>query len=287
MGYANFIPTIWSARLLLVLRKQLVYGQEGVVNRNYEGEISAQGDRVKINSFGKVTVKDYVRNTDIADPELLNNAQQELVVDQAKYFNFAVDDVDQLQANVDLLTQSMDDAGYELRDVADQFIAALMAANVPTANTIGTVGAPITDLTTAANAYKYLVQLGVKLDEANTPSEGRWAIVPPWFHGVLLQDDRFVSFGTAATDQRLRNGMVGEAAGFTVLKSNNVPNDTGEKFRIMAGYGGATSYAEQLLKMEAYRIEKRFSDAIKGLHVYGAKVVRPSSLAMLIANQPS
>jgi hypothetical protein len=116
------------------------------------------------------------------------------------------------------------------------------------------------------------------------PADGRFVIVPSWYHAMLLKDDRFVRAGTAKTDQVLANGMVGEAAGFTIMKSNNVPNTTNTLYKIIAGHKMAFSYAEQIVKVEAYRPEKRFSDAIKGLHVYGGKLVRPYCWAVLTAN---
>ena len=113
----------------------------------------------------------------------------------------------------------------------------------------------------------------------------RFVVVPAWFHGLLLKDDRFVRSGTTAGDRRLQNGEAGQAAGFAVLKSNNVPNTTGSKYKIIAGHSMATAYVEQILDVQTYKPEKRFGDAVKGLHVYGAKVVRPTALAMLIADK--
>jgi len=123
------------------------------------------------------------------------------------------------------------------------------------------------------------------LDEANTPIDGRFVIVPAWFHGLLLKDERFISSGTSVADRSRANGEVGEAAGFRILKSNNVPNTTGLKYRIIAGHSVATAYVEQILDVKTYQPEKRFGDAVKGLHVYGAKVVRASNLACLIADK--
>lgn len=287
MSIVNFIPTVWNAGLLMALDKALVYNQAGVVNRDYEGDITAFGDRVTIVSIGDVTIRDYARNTDLADPEELTAADQELIIDQAKYFNFAVDDLDRAQIRGEVMTEAMRRAAYGLRDTADQRTASVMAAAVPSANQVGSESSPKTDLGTAANAYNYLVDLGTKLNESNTPIEGRWVIIPPWFQGVLLKDDRFVKSGVQAGEERLMNGMVGRAAGFNVLMSNNVPSTTSTtKFKIIAGIDWAASYAEQIVKTEAYRPEKRMSDAVKGLHVYGQKVVRPSQLAMLVANQP-
>ncbi len=111
-------------------------------------------------------------------------------------------------------------------------------------------------------------------------------LVPAWFHGLLRKDDRFVKAGTTRSDLVLRNGEVGQAAGMTVLESNNVPNTAGAKFKIIAGYPGAITYAEQIAQVEAYRPEKRFADAVKGLHLYGCKLIRPSGIAVLTANKP-
>lgn len=279
----NFIPAVWSARILQALDKALVYGQIDVVNRDYEGEIREAGNTVKIASIGNITVNDYIRDTDIGDPQILSDSDQMLVIDQQKYFNFYVDSIDRAQTNINIMDEAMRRAAYALRDQADQYVASLMDAAVPTANKIGSSTTPV--VPTATSAYEYLVDLSTLLDEANVPTEGRWCVVPPWFHGLMLKDPRFVAAGSMQTDQRIANGEVGEAAGFRILKSNNVPNLTGTKYRIIAGHPIATSYAEQILDVQSYKPEKRFGDAVKGLHVYGAKVLRPAALAEIIANR--
>jgi len=279
----DFIPTVWASRLLVALEGSLVYGQSKVVNRDYEGDIREAGNTVKIASISDVAIGEYVKNSDIDDPTLLTDTEQTLSIDQAKYFNFYVDRIDRAQQNVNVLDYAMRRSAWKLRDAADSFIAATMEAAVLGPNTIGTTGTP--RVPTKDDAYEYLVDLGTILDESNTPIEGRFVIVPAWFHGLLLKDDRFVNAGTMRSDRRLANGAVGEAAGFDILKSNNVPNDTGTKFRIIAGHSVATSYVEQILDLHTFKPEKRFGDAVKGLHVYGAKVVEPTSLAMLVANK--
>lgn len=279
----DFIPTVWAARLLVALEQALIYGQTNVSNRDYEGEIRKAGNTVKIASIGDVTVDDYTKDTDINDPESLTDDEQTLLINNAKYFNFYVDSVDRAQQNVNVLDEAMRRASWKLRDQADTFLAAAMDAAVPTQNKIGTTTTP--KVPTKADAYEYLVDLGVLLDEANVPMEGRFVVVPAWFHGLLLKDDRFVRSGTQAGDRKLANGMVGEAAGFSILKSNNVPNATGTKYKIIAGHRIATAYVEQILDVQTFKPEKRFGDAVKGLHVYGAKVVRPTALAELIANK--
>lgn len=284
MSLDNFIPQLWSARLLANLQKNLVYGQDLVINRDYEGEISAYGDTVKINSIGAVTVGDYTKNTNIGDPETLTDATRSLVIDQAKYFNFQVDDLDKAQQNPKVMDGAMKESAYALRNAADQFIAGLYTG-VAAGNTIGDDTTPETP--TATTAYELLVDLGVLLDESNVPEDGRWVILPPWYEGLMLKDDRFVKSGSLPAEDRLANGVIGRAAGFLVLKSNNVPNTTGTKYKIIAGHKIAWSYAEQVNQVEGYRPEKRFADAVKGLHLYGAKVVRPEALAVLTANRPA
>ncbi len=278
----SFIPTVWAARLLVALDKALIYGQPNVCNRDYEGNVIKGGNTVKIGSIGNVTVDDYAKDTNISDPETLTDEAKTLLIDQAKYFNFVVDSVDRAQQNVNILDEAMRRAAWSLREYADRFLADRMATAVPAGNVIGD---PTPIVPTKDNAYEYLVDLGVILDQGNTPTNERFVIVPAWFHGLLLKDDRFVRSGTATGDGRLKNGEVGEAAGFTILKSNNVPNTAGEEYKIIAGHSYATTYVEQILDVQTYKPEKRFGDAVKGLHVYGAKVLRETSLAMLIVNK--
>jgi len=279
----EFIPTVWAARLLVALEKALIYGQANVSNRDYEGEVRKAGNTVKIASIGDVSIGDYTKDTDIGDPETLSDEEQTLLIDNAKYFNFYVDSIDRAQQNVNVLDEAMRRSANRLREVADGFLAAAMDAAVPAGNKIGSITTP--KVPTKDDAYEYLVDLGVLLDEQNVPTTGRFVIVPAWFHGLLLKDDRFVRSGTAAGDRKLANGEVGEAAGFTILKSNSVPNTTGTKYKIIAGHSIATAYVEQIVDVQTYKPEKRFGDAVKGLHVYGAKVVRPTALACLIANK--
>ena len=111
----EFIPTVWAARLLTALEKSLVYGQANVSNRDYEGEIRASGNTVKIASIGDVSIGDYVKDNDIDDPEVLSDDDQSLLIDQAKYFNFYVDSIDRAQQNVNVLDEAMRRSAWALR----------------------------------------------------------------------------------------------------------------------------------------------------------------------------
>lgn len=280
MAITNFIPEVWSAQLLSSLKKSLVFAGPTVVNRNYEGEIANAGDTVRITSISRPTVADYTKNSTTITPENLTDAARTLVIDQAKYFAFEVDDIDLRQSanGGALMSEAADEAAYALADTAYQYVAGLYVG-VDAANAIST-----TSITTAALAVSNLIALKVKLDNANVPTQGRYVIVPPWYHGLLLGSDLFVRVDASGTSEALRNGMVGRAFGFDVLVSNNCVNVTGDDYIVQAGYPGAFTFAEQIAKVEAYRPESAFSDALKGLHLYGAKLVRPTGIATLTAS---
>lgn len=268
MSVTNFIPTVWSARLLANLDKAFVYPMS--VNRDYEGEISQFGDTVKINQMGNVTVSDFTGT--LLDPEDLSSTQQILTIDQRKSFNFKVEDVDRAQANVTLIDKGMARAGVAIADVIDQFLASFTSqATIK----VGNATTPIAII--ASNAYDTLVDLGVALNKKNVSKTGRFAVVPPEFVGLLQKDPRFTLNSTVLAD-----GITGVVANFELRESNNVPVATG-KYSILAGTTEAISFAGQVTEVEAYRPEKGFSDAIKGLYVYGAKVVQPDAICCLTA----
>lgn len=278
MSLDNFIATTWSKKLLDHLLDAHVYAK--CVNGDYEGEINNVGDTVKINSIGPVAVADYVKNVTAISPETLDDSQLSLQITESKYFCFEIDDVDKTQQKPKVMDSAMKMSAYALSDTVDVFLATALAAGVAAANVLtacATVGTGSED----DDAYGILVDLDVKLDENSVPSEGRWCVIPPWFHGLLRQDPRFVSFGTPENRATLRGKPIGEAANLTIWKSNNVPVST-LAYTIIAGYKGACTFAEQLKKTEAFRPESAFSDAMKGLHLYGAKVTQPNALAYCI-----
>lgn len=278
MTLALFIPAIWSASLLVNLRKRHVYGNPAVTNTDYEGEITQFGDRVKINNIGAVTVFTYTRNTDMPVPEVLTDAQRELIIDQAKGFNFQIDDLDARQQKPKLMNAATQEAAYALADAADNFLAGFYADST---SNLGTHAAPLAPLATPAAAYELIVDANVALDEQNIPSEGRTAVVPPWFVGLIEKDARFVASGSEANTAVLRAGFSGDANGCAIVKSNNVPaptNGVNLVTKIQVSTSQARSFAEQIVKTEAYSPERRFGDALKGLHVYGGKIVRPQAM---------
>lgn len=276
MAITYFNPEVWSATLLSILEKSLVYAGAPCVNRNYEGEISAFGDTVHIVSVADPSIVTYSKDADLT-VQVLTDSEQQLVIDQAKAFAFEIDDIDLRQARSGgaMMTEAAQRAAFGLRDLTDQYVAGLMKA----AATVGVAGVT-TVSTTVTDAYdKILVPLAVALDTANVPSEGRFVVVPPAFYGKLMLDGRFIKINESGGNG-LHNGVVGDAAGFTIFKSNNAPTGSTSGKMVIAGSSIATSYAEQISKVEAFRPEKRFADALKGLHLYGAKVTRPTALQL-------
>lgn len=287
MSLNNFIPAVWAVNILSNINKQLVYAQPGMVNRDYEGLIRGAGDRVKINQIGRVTVFDYTKNVDMPAPEVLTDSQRELVIDQAKAFNFLIDDIDKAQVSTTIMPEATREAAYALAELADRYVAGLY---VQAGHNLGSTVDPV-ELATPAAAYEMLVELGVLMDEGSIPRGNRQLVVPPWFAGQLSLDQRFVGAGAAGQASTIANGFQGRAAGFDIAMSNNVPTavdgTAGTSYKIQASTPQARSYAEQISETEAYRPEKRFADALKGLHVYGGKVVRPEYLAVAHVTRPT
>lgn len=278
MSVKNFIPQIWSARLLAHLDKVHVYAS--LVNRDYEGEIKQYGDTVKINQIGDITIKKYT-GAAIDDPEELTGEQNTLTIDQANYFNFAIKDVDNAQTNPKLMNEAMARAAYSLNDTIDSLLAGIMVAGA--AGALGSDESPV--VPTKDDAYDCLVDLGTELTEKNVPLVGRWVVVPPFYHGLLQKDSRFVGNGTDVNMAILQGGHIGAAAGFQIYVSNNVPNTEGAKYKILAGTNAGATFAEQITETEGYRPESNFSDAVKGLHLCGTKVLQKNALATLTVNK--
>lgn len=288
MAVTSFIPTLWNARLLYNLEKAHV--ATNIVNRNYEGEIKNVGDKVKINTISDITIRSYSAGTPITVEDLTTTGQN-LEIDQAKYFAFAVEDIDATQAAGDLVDTATQRASYGLVDSADAFIlgkiaAAGIASNKPT---VGSESVPVT--LTSSNVYEKIVALRTLLDKQNVPTQGRSVVVSPDVYALLLLDERFAKNDVTAGDVTL-NGYVGRVAGFDVYESNNCVSHTYTPVGggaavvstiITAQHIDATTYAEQIVKTEAFRPEGKFADAVKGLHVYGAKVINADGIAAMFA----
>jgi hypothetical protein len=274
LSILKFRPEIWSATLLVALRQALIY--TAFVNHDYEGEIAEMGDTVRITSVGRPIIRTYVPNSTVIVPDQVSDSQRTLVIDQADYFAFDVDDVDARQARGNVIPQSLDEAAFAEANKQDQFISSFYTS-IQASNQLGAIS--INSATSPNDALdKVLTPLKIKLDKANVALQGRSVAVSPDFHGCLLRDNRFMKVNESGTSEGLRNGVVGRAVGFDILLSNQTPT-TGSDSVVIAGNDRAITFANQISKVEAYRPQSSFADAVKGLFLYGAKVIRPDSLA--------
>lgn len=297
MTFQHFKPEVWSKVILAALQKSLVYGSDLVINRDYEDEISGPGDSVHITSIADPVISTYVPGQTLTYQQL-NDAGQTLIVDQSKSFSVAVDDIDKRQVAGTLGTYLEERASYRIGDVADQFLAGFYTAAAP-ANVLGSSGSPLTPgpfLTTSpADFYIKVIQpLKVALNLANVPDDGRrYMIVPPWALSLIEQTGSFVTFpgNNGGPGSVMENGFAGRISNINVLLSNNTVQTvaggpgTGV-WAIQAGHRMAMTYAEQIAQTEALRLQATFADGIRGLHVYGARVVRPEALAVAYTLRP-
>ncbi|AFZ67566.1 P22 phage major capsid protein family protein [Deinococcus peraridilitoris] len=269
MTIANFKPTIWSARLQANLNKNLVLAN--LVNMDYSGDVTP-GGTVKIQRPGRIAVSAYAGSVSYETP---TSSTQTLTIDQDQYYAFAIDDLDQVQANVTLIDKYTSEAAYALADKVDQSIASLYTA------------AGLTDIAltlSTGDYYDALVEAGKKLDEANVPRQGRWHVTSPAGYAALLKNDKFIH-ATQSGDSVISSGEVGRAAGFTIIVSNNLVDADGTAAvarKALYGTNGAVTHARQLTgNPEALRLEASFKDAVRGRLAWGSKVIEPSMLGTI------
>jgi len=268
MGFNNFIPSVWSSLLLSHLDNALVARQ--FFNREWEGDISDHGDKVRINQIGKINIFPYQRGGTLPEPQELDGIQQELEIDFARAFNFKIDDIDNAQSKPKLMSSAMERSAFDLASEIEAWLFQKLIDDVAPENVISTA------ITDADGVYVLLTRLRTMLAVANIPVQGRLAALPPSLVELVLQDPRFVKSGGINAENRLENGIIARAAGFGILEVNTIPGNN----RIIAGHSVAATMAEQISKTEAYRVEKGFSDGLKGLYLAGARVTRPKGVAI-------
>ena len=273
MSLKNIVPEIWAAGILKERDKAAV----GVnhCNRDYEGEIKKRGDQVKILTIGDVESYPYEANKDMRDPDLLKDEAQWLVIDMAQYCNVAIDDLDAVQANVKLMTEAQRKIGLRMADDVDKDIFSLHT-KISAAQTINGTGG-----VTAANVFGFLAEIRQRFSEANVPnSETIYLEVSPAIYtkfvlARIAQDtDNSKIINKGDVDKRLY--------GIEISQSNNICK-VGDNYKCLARTKAAVSFASQITEIEPYRMEKRFSDALKSLQVWGKKIVRPKELFLFDA----
>ena len=272
MAITSFIPTVWSETLAKSLDKQYV----GIANctREFEGDIKEMGSTVKICSLGAINVGNYTKNTNINAPEELGGITRDLVIDRAKYFNFQIDDVERAQAVPKLMEEAMRAAAAALSNEADKYVYQLYKdAGHFVCSYKGTT----------ENILNLILKARTKLYESGvTPGEEVVLEVSPQIAELIFKAKLALS---SDNGELLETGCIGSIAGFKVFVSNNILQESDVANNIahycMARTKRAIAFAEQISEVEAYRPENRFADAVKGLHLYGAKVVYPNELVSL------
>lgn len=276
-SYSAFIPEIWSKKLNNMLEKDCVMLQ--CVNRNWEGEIKNQGDKVKIITPSEVTIS-TLGSENITYSEL-EPTSQELVIDQKKFFAFKINDIAQVQANTDIMEAHLKNARKAIEEVQDAYLLS-QHANVVATNIVGSDEAPITlDKTTI---YSYFVKLALCLKNSDAVSTGTrpWVVINPTIEAYLLQSSEFIGAHNVA-DKTLREGAIGRIAGMDVLVSTNLTTIS-DKYYVLAGTNEGITFASQLAKIESLRDKDSFSDLVRGLYLYGAKTVQPKALAKMVVS---
>lgn len=280
-SYAAFIPEIWSAKLNTMLEKDCVMLQ--CVNRNYEGEIKNQGDKVKIITPAPVEISTL--GSDAISYNELTPTSSDLIIDQKKFFAFKINDIAQVQSNADIMEAHLTNAKNAIEEVQDAYLLS-MHANVDASNIVGTDANPI--LLSKSTIYEQFVNLAMKLKDANAVKAGKrpWVVINPLVESYLLQSTEFIGANNVA-DETLREGAIGRIAGMDVLVSTNL-TPIESKYYVLAGTNDAVTFASQLAKIESLRDKDSFSDLVRGLYLYGAKTVQPKALAkMIVTVEPS
>lgn len=271
MAITNFIPTLWEARLLANFHTASVAD----VITTAPTQI-LPGKKVVFNRVGDVTVKDYDPAAPSVTYDGLTTPKVELNLTQYKQFAFKLSDVEAVQAAGDVLDATTADAAASVQETIDKFVLS-QYTGAHADNLIGDDTTPIAlDKT---NAYDYIVDLGTKLSKKRVPRAGRYVVVNSDVIGLLSKDDRFTRI-----PQILANGVVSNANinGMTVIESEDVANVAG-KYKFMVVGAGGLGYGKQLDKIEALRLQDDFADAVRGLYVYGATVLRSEAMAVLTA----
>ena len=267
----NFIPEVFSKLLQAKFYKKSILPE--ISNTDYEGEISGQGDKVVIRTVPAVTINTYAGTITTQE---LTTAKVEMLIDKAKYYSFKVDDVLAAQADINLLEGASTDAAEGMRIAVETEV---LAGAITGATTIGAQ-----TTITAANILTNILTMSKQLDELNIPEEGRFIVLSPEFISLLKQSELRQAYLTGDGTSPLRNGLVGMVDRFKVFQSNMVYTaasgaDSGYT-HVLAGHPKALSFASQFTNTETVRMESTFGDQVRGLKVYGSKVVTPDALVV-------
>lgn len=288
-----FIPEIWSGKLQVKFYKATVFGE--IANTDYEGEIKGQGDTVHVRTIPDITISTYTKGLNLST-QVPAPSKVDLSINQAKYFNVAVDDVDATQSDIPMMETFTNDATEQMKIAVDTTVLSGIFAGADAANkgnaaglvsaniVLGATGTPVA--LTKANVLDYIVDCGQVLDEANVPETGRWMVVPAWLAALIKKSDLKDAALTGDSQTPIRNGRLGMIDRFTLYVSNQVPSAVDGSvtaYHVMFGTKAAVTFASQFTKMETLRSTSTFGNIVRGLNVFGFKVIQGKALGDLYA----
>lgn len=301
----TFIPEIWSGKLIEKFYASTVLAV--ISNTDYEGEIKNQGDRVHIRTKPTITIKPYLANGNLAVERPSANIV-DLVIDQGLYFNEILDDVMEIQSDINMMGIWSDDAAQQMKITVDtavllgilgQAVAAnrgLTAGAISGNINLGVTGTPVamvanSDATpTHITVLQVILRMGQALDEQNIPEQGRWVIIPAWAATMIKESELRQAYLTGDAVTPLRNGKLGMIDRFTLYVSNLLPNGVAGglaagEWVLYAGHAHGLTFASQISKVETLRSEFTFGTLLRGLQVYGYKVIDGKALTQAIVTE--
>jgi len=291
MSLENFISSeVMSALIVERLKTQLVAGD--VVNTQYAGTIANAGSSVTIPSLEDFDVSTYTKNSTITYSSL-DSSSVTMYVDQYKHFSFSVDKIDDDRANRNLIPVIQEQGAHKLSKAADTYILQTVMSEGAgitggsSARALGTTSTPIEvgSDTTSSGVLSYIGRMSQRLDENDVPQDGRFLVVPPFIHNQLTINKVLEVRGTD-NEQLYQNGRVGRVNGFDVRVSNNVTNASAAKAEIFAGHMASVAFVDKLIDFNILpTMQDTFGIGVRGLYIYGAKVVQANALAKGIITQ--
>jgi len=291
----NFIPEIWSGKLIENFYDATVLA--AISNTDYEGEIRSQGDTVNIRTIPNITIRDYVKGQNLV-VENPDKPKLQLLIDKGEYFACVEDDSDRVQFDVKLMDMWTKDASEQMKIKIDQRVLTDVLPDIASGNKGSTAGAQSSAFNLGSTAsplsvtkdgaggtasvIDLIVDLGTVLDEANAPEAGRFLVIPARMAGLIKKSELKDASLAGDTTSVIRNGRLGMVDRFTLYVSHNLKVDSGGKYNIISGHKMGFTFASQMTEMETIRSETTFGNIIRGLQVYGYKVVKPEALAQAV-----
>lgn len=281
----NFIPELWAGKLIENFYDATVVA--AISNTDYEGEIKNYGDTVNIRTTPELTIRTYVKGQTL-DVENPDKAKIQLLIDQGEYFAAVEDDVDKVQADINLMDTWSKDASERMKIKIDQNVLQNILTDINSNNKGSTAGAISGDIDlgvtgtpvaiTKSNILDYIVDVGTVLDEANAPESDRFLVMPAKMCGYIKKSDLKDASLSGDGTSIMRNGRIGMIDRFTIYMSHNLLK-SGSEFNLIAGHKMGLTFASQMTNMETLRSTTTFGDIVRGLQVYGYKVTKGEALA--------